>query len=119
MSVVLEYFDALERLKKNKPIVVEKGTKITKDAVALEAGRKKGTIKKSRSVFKALILAIDDAAEKNSEPKQSLDLKVHKFKTEAEHYRRLYEDTLGDNIQLVKRIRDLEMELLGCKGYRS
>ena len=42
--MIEEYFKALERLKKNKPLNVPIGTKITNDAVSLEAGRKKGTI---------------------------------------------------------------------------
>ena len=42
MNNLLDYFDALERLKSGKPINVPKGTKITNDSVALEAGRKRG-----------------------------------------------------------------------------
>lgn len=41
-----EYFDALERLKSNQPINVPKNSKINNDTVALEAGRKRGSIKK-------------------------------------------------------------------------
>ena len=57
------YFEALERLKKGRPTSVPKGTRITNDAVAIEAGRGKGSIKKSRAVFRALIEAIAQAAE--------------------------------------------------------
>lgn len=56
------YFEALERLKAGTPQVVQKGTKITNDAVSLEAGRKKGSIKKSRPIFAFLITDIDHAA---------------------------------------------------------
>jgi hypothetical protein len=35
------YYQALARLKAGKPQMVAKGTKITNDAVSLEAGRKK------------------------------------------------------------------------------
>ncbi len=45
-DILQDYFDALERLKTGKPVNVPKGTKITNDSVSLEAGRKKGTIKK-------------------------------------------------------------------------
>ena len=48
-DILTEYFSALDRLKKNKPIRIPKGTKITNDSVALEAGKKKGTIKRSVS----------------------------------------------------------------------
>lgn len=57
-----DYFAALERLKKGTSKKVPKGTRITNDAVALEAGRGKGSIKKSRLVFADLIAAIEEAA---------------------------------------------------------
>lgn len=50
-----EYFAALDRLQ-------TRGEKITNDAVAIEAGRKKGSIKKSRPAFAPLIAAINLAA---------------------------------------------------------
>ena len=63
MSEMLgEYFEALERLKQGKPLHVSVGIKISNDSVALEAGRNKGAIKKSRSIFADLIVAIDMAA---------------------------------------------------------
>mgnify|MGYP006900717094 CR=1 FL=1 len=43
-----EYFDALDRLKSNNPTNVPKGSKINNDTVALEAGRKRGSIKKKQ-----------------------------------------------------------------------
>jgi hypothetical protein len=58
-DILKEYFAALGRLKEGKPVNVPKGTRITNDSVSLEAGRKKGTIKKSRPIFSDLIEAID------------------------------------------------------------
>lgn len=49
------YFSALERLIKNVPVNVPLGTKISYDAVSLEAGKSKGSIKKSRPIFTDLI----------------------------------------------------------------
>ena len=63
MSAIADYEEALERLKTGKPIRVAVGTRITNDAVSLEAGRGKGTIKKSRASFAKLILEIEAAAE--------------------------------------------------------
>jgi len=63
-----EYFDALERLKNNTPVQIPKGSKINNDNVSLEAGRKKGTIKKSRPVFGELIEEIKKANEKDIKP---------------------------------------------------
>jgi hypothetical protein len=61
-GMLAEYSEALNRLKAGRPINVPKGTKISNDAVALEAGRGKGSIKKSRPVFAPLIQAINMAA---------------------------------------------------------
>jgi len=59
-ATVKEYFAALERLKQNKPQVIEKGSPINKDTVALEAGRKRGSIR-NRPGFEPLLEAIDQA----------------------------------------------------------
>ena len=61
MSALNDYYAALERLKANKPIVLPKGSAINNDTVAMEAGRKRGSIKKSRHA--ALIEAIEQAAQ--------------------------------------------------------
>ena len=61
MSALNEYYAALERLKANKPIILPKGSAINNDTVAMEAGRKRGSIKKSRHA--ALIEAIEQAAQ--------------------------------------------------------
>ena len=45
MGAVDNYLSALERLKNNTPVVLPKGTRISKDTVALEAGRKRSSIK--------------------------------------------------------------------------
>ncbi len=65
MHILDEYNQALERLIKNTPINVPKGTKINKDTVALEAGRKRGSIKKNREIFNELINKIDTINEKH------------------------------------------------------
>ena len=61
MSALNEYYAALERLKVNKPTILAKGFAINNDTVALEAGRKRGSIKKSR--YAALVEAIELAAQ--------------------------------------------------------
>ena len=45
MSALDDYQAALERLKANKPTTLPKGSAINNDTVALEAGRKRGSIK--------------------------------------------------------------------------
>lgn len=63
------YFLALKRLQEGKPKLVAKGERITKDAVSIEAGRTKGSIKKGRASFSELILAIDAAASRQAPAK--------------------------------------------------
>ncbi|WP_325950310.1 hypothetical protein [Pseudomonas putida] len=62
MSAIDDYRSALNRLKINKPLILPKGSAINKDTVALEAGRKRGSIKKSRDEHTDLIAEIEAAA---------------------------------------------------------
>lgn len=105
-DILKDYFDALERLKRSKPINVPKGTKITNDSVSLEAGRKKGTIKKSRPVFSELIDAINHAANAEVGPQDMMQARLDNAKAEAEKYRNLWEEALAREISLVKELWD-------------
>ncbi|MGK5071043.1 hypothetical protein [Janthinobacterium sp. RT4P48] len=89
------YFEALDRLKAGKPQNVAKGTKISNDAVSLEAGRKKGSIKKSRLGFTRLIADIDIAAAAAGSP----------LKTQTQ---------IADKAR--RKIRDLQVELDAALG---
>ena len=62
-NTVKEYFAALEHLRQNVPKHVPKGGPINKDSVAMEAGRKRGSIR-NRPGFEALIAEIEAAGEK-------------------------------------------------------
>lgn len=105
-DILKDYFDALERLKIGKTVNVPKGTKITNDSVSLEAGRKKGTIKRSRPVFSDLIKAIDDAAKAESRPQDEMRERLDQAKAEAARYRVLWEEALAREISLVKELWD-------------
>ena len=65
-SQVDKYFEALERLKSRKE-------PINNDAVAKEAGSGKGSIKKSRPGYAALIAAIEQAAVEQKQVKAATD----------------------------------------------
>lgn len=126
-QAVDDYFAALERLKSGRPIVVSKGTRITNDAVALEAGRGKGTIKKSRPVFAALIAAIEEAAEEQASvsPEQAQKARLDRIKGTANQQRldvdallaslvsRLFEihELRTENRELEKKVQDLTERL--------
>jgi len=105
-DILKDYFEALERLKKGKPINVLKGTKITNDSVSLEAGRKKGTIKKSRPIFSDLIEAIDAAAKVETKPGDEMRSKLDESKAQAARYRVLWEEALAREVSLVKQLWD-------------
>lgn len=101
-----EYFEALERLQKGVPNVVSKGIKITNDSVAIEAGRGKGSIKKSRPIFAALIEAIDSAAEQQADSTNAEKNKLKEAKSEAKRYRELWEEALCREASLAKQLWD-------------
>lgn len=112
MTIALQaYFEALDRLKKNQPDRVSIGTKITNDAVALEAGRGKGSIKKSRVIFSDLIEAIDAAAADQSKPKDDAREKLGRAKDNAEKYRVLYEQALARELSLLHENHELKQRI--------
>jgi hypothetical protein len=105
-GVLSDYFDALERLVKNRTMILPKGSKITNDNVSMEAGRKKGTIKKSRPIFKELIVAIDAAAIAQTQPLDLTKATLDAAKAESAKYRALWEEALSREVSLVKQLWD-------------
>lgn len=108
---VIEYFEALERLKANNPKILPKNTKITNDSVALEAGRSRGSIKKSRAVFSQLIEAIDMAAEEQRNISFDHVASLRAQKEKFAHLQKLYEKAINREIMLIKRIYELEADI--------
>jgi hypothetical protein len=109
-EVLQSYYYALERLKNGRPERVAKGTKITNDSVSLEAGRKKGTIKKSRPVFHNLIEAINVAANEQGKAKGDLKEQLSAAKAETQKYRKLWEEALSREVSLIKQLWDERKE---------
>lgn len=114
-TTILEYFEALERLKNGSSKRLPRGTKITNDSVAMEAGRAKGSIKKSREVFAELIEAIDEAALQQAKPKSDDKSKFEELKKKVEQYRKLYETSLSREVMLIEKIDQLGIELAKYK----
>ena len=106
-----EYYEALERLKKDTPSRVPKGTKITNDAVSLEAGRGKGSIKKSRPIFSDLIVAIQLASELQISAVNVNENIVHKLKSELNQCRKDLEATLAREVSLLYELYELKKEI--------
>ncbi len=117
-STLSDYFKALERLEKGKSINLPPGTKISNDTVALEAGRGRGSIKKSRPVFCSLIKAINDAAAAQALPKVDAKARVKKHRNTAEKYRQLWEAALARELSLIHELHELKTELSKLKSNK-
>jgi hypothetical protein len=106
-----EYFEALERLITRKSTKVPPGTKITNDAVSLEAGQKKGTIKKSRPQFQELIKSIEVAAASKNNPERDQARKLEGAKENV----RVLQVQLGASrereLSLISEIHQLKHDL--------
>lgn len=108
MSALNEYYAALERLKANRPTVLAKGSAINNDTVALEAGRKRGSIKKSRhaALVEAIELVAQEAGQNVLSPAQQIEKaknKTKEVKTDYEHLREDYE-------KLLEKVNSLLLE---------
>lgn len=111
-----EYYAALQRLQNGEPINVPIGTKITNDAVSLEAGRGKGSIKKSRALFADLIGAIQEAARLERDPEHNPKEKVARSQARGDYYRLLYEAALARELSLLKELYELKKQLSKLTG---
>lgn len=108
MSALNEYYAALERLKANKPEVLPKGSTINNDTVALEAGRKRGSIKKSRHA--ALIDTIEQAAQQVGQNVLSPAQRIEQAKTKTKAVKSAYEQLEEDYEKLLERVNSLLLE---------
>ena len=108
MSVLNEYYAALERLKANKPTTLPKGSAINNDSVALEAGRKRGSIKKSRHA--TLIDAIEQAAQQVGQNVLSPAQQIEQAKTKTKAVKSAYEQLEEDYEKLLEKYNSLLLE---------
>lgn len=94
MSALNDYYAALERLKANKSIILPKGSAINNDTVAMEAGRKRGSIKKSRhtALVETIELAALEAGLNVLSPAQQIEQAKSKTKAVKSDYEQLKED---------------------------
>lgn len=109
-SAIIEFLEALNRL-------VERGVKPTLDAVAIEAGRKKGSIRRGLDRHKELVTAIAKAAElfeKEAENSNEFKLaaRIEKLKKERDLYLAQYNSLLSEHIGLIYQLEDMRIENL-------
>lgn len=105
---LMPYYAALNRLVSGKPEVVPKGSKITLNAVAIEAGRSPGSIKKQRSVYEPLIQEILIRAKEQQElskpgalQTQQAKHKAAKERTKADFFETKYKEALARELMLL------------------
>ena len=108
MSVLNEYYAALERLKANKPTILAKGSAINNDTVALEAGRKRGSIKKSR--YAVLVEAIELAAQEAGQNALSPTQQVEKAKSKTKAVKTDFDQLRDDYEKLLEKCNSLLLE---------
>lgn len=118
-KAIRNYFDALERLKANKPQRVAKGTPINRDTVATEAGRTRGSIR-PRAGLEELIEAIDSAtlAKHKQRSKRDPDKKlaareaeIEALKSENDILKTRYMSLLYLNYEMASKLKGLEEKL--------
>jgi hypothetical protein len=119
-----DYYNALERLRTNKPEVLPKGSyKINQDTVALEAGRGRGSIKPSRPQFEALIGVIEDVANvynnKDLEKLNKAKALAARYKSERDNFQSDYFTALNREMMLVRRLSDLEKQVNQLEAERK
>lgn len=108
MSALNEYYAALERLKANKPTILPKGSAISNDTVALEAGRKRGSIKKSRHA--ALVEAIELVAQQVGQNVLSPAQQIEQAKSKTKAVKTDYEQLKEDYEKLLEKANSLLLE---------
>lgn len=120
MSALENYRAALHRLTNGRPQIVPEGSAINKDTVALEAGRKRGSIKKSRAENTELIAEIEAAAATQSaqlKPSAVQEVEKQKSLKKAAHgqlvsLRKDYELALSRIVSLVHENYMLKQQLI-------
>jgi hypothetical protein len=113
-----DYFNALKRLRTGNTVIVKKGTKITNDSVSLEAGRQKGSIKKSRKAFASLITEIEEAAEEQIRPKVDQAARLSKEKDKSNTLQERLDAALAREMSLVYELFEIKKQLTALSGEK-
>lgn len=110
MSVEEEYELARLRIKKNKPIIVPRFTKISLDSVAIEAGKKQGSIRKSRypELYNRIL---KDREESESTPLKDCKTLNIKYRKDIEDYIVRLSEMYNRELMLLQRLEELESSL--------
>ena len=117
-DVEKSYMEALERLINNQPIKVPLGTPVSNDAVALEAGRGRGSLKKSRYSHRKVLIAIEASKTNQSSVKTKTELSLKRQRNKTANVQAELEASLAREVLLLATNYDLEKQLLELQKIR-
>lgn len=107
-----EFTEAFERLKSGKPMRVKKHSLIDLNMVALEAGKKAGSLRRAR--YPDLCKEIDAYDKPETQDQKDKRLK-EQYHSEKREYENLWHQTLSRELMLIKRVGELEKTLRNIK----
>lgn len=114
---MIDYFDAIERIETNKTIRIPPGSKVTYDNVSLEAGRQKGSLKKSRPEYDAVRAEVRAAASRQRK-KNVLQLskeKVLMLQKQIDMLEARLFESYNREVLLIARLHEMENPSLGSE----
>ncbi|HHP0278273.1 MULTISPECIES: hypothetical protein [Acinetobacter calcoaceticus/baumannii complex] len=123
-----EYYSALDRLIKDEPINLEKGTKINFDTVALEAGRGRGAIKGDSEEIRNLKLKIHEAqalrkkkntSKVNTNENKDWKAKYFELKAKYENLAREQKVQAEQLVSVIFELAETKKELTGTTKNNS
>jgi signal transduction protein with GAF and PtsI domain len=97
-----QYFAALERLK-------ARGAQISNDAVAIEAGKGRGSIKSSRPAYAKLIEAIEEASKQQKEASAVAD-PIPGLQRDIDNLKQKLDQSLEREVALLNELYDLRAQ---------
>jgi hypothetical protein len=116
MTKLQEYFDALQRIKENRARRVPKGVAINNDNVSIEAGRGRGSIKKSRPAFSGLIRNIAQAEEERRLAAFPTGTPTPTGSEDVDTLRSQLDASLGRELSLLLELYDTKKQLAQLTG---
>jgi hypothetical protein len=114
-----EYYDSLDRLKSRKTKILPRGSLITFDNVAIEAGRAKGSIKANRDVYRKLRIDITQAKEAQNTPDRVMENRVKSLTAQVIKYKSFHEEALVREMSLYRQLMEFDQQLLAENEARN
>lgn len=107
-------WDSLERLKNGNPLRVSSPYKINNDTVAVEAGLKRGAVKRSRPELFELLIAIKEA----EKVRQGVNFNPIMKKTAIKHNKLVELEQKVDDLNNKYEVSLVQINALICENLR-